>query len=153
MAVELGQAAAGMAVELAQAGGGNCCRLQIVSMRNCRTVTRHMCAKVRPQAMSFTILQIDNSFADHVDAHESSDHPTGLLANLMCIGPSLAMTTDGEDMMAHVGKSDNVHVTVTGQFQYWLSVSPLFINVIYMLTWSSAQYRCYHACMCGIVQA
>ncbi len=84
-------------------------------MRSFRTVTRHMCAKVRPQAMSFTTLQIDTQLTtDRVDAFESSDHPTGMPSILKCIRPFLAMTTDGVDVMAHVSKSNYVHVTVTG---------------------------------------
>jgi hypothetical protein len=60
-------------------------------------------------------LQTDTQLTtDRVAAYEASDHPTGMPSMMMCVRPLLAMTTDGVDVMAHVVKSNYVHLTVTG---------------------------------------
>jgi hypothetical protein len=61
------------------------------------------------------ILQTDTQLTtDRVAAYEAENHPTGMPSMMMCVRPLLAMTTDGVDVMAHVVKSNYVHVTVTG---------------------------------------
>jgi hypothetical protein len=53
-------------------------------------------------------LQTDTQLTtDRVAAYEASDHPTGMPSMMMCVRPLL-------DVMAHVVKSNYVHVTVTG---------------------------------------